>query len=42
LSRFNNLSHNEISARLSISPKTIETHISKALKYLRKTISLFF
>jgi len=42
LSRFNNLSHNEISAQLSISPKTIETHISKALKYLRKSISMFF
>ena len=42
LSRFNNLSHNEISAQLSISPKTIETHISKALKYLRKSIFLFF
>jgi RNA polymerase sigma-70 factor (family 1) len=42
LSRFNNLSHNEISAQLSISPKTIETHISKALKYLRKTLSVFF
>ena len=42
LSRFNNLSHSEISAQLSISPKTIETHISKALKYLRKTLSLFF
>ncbi len=42
LSRFNELSHNEISAQLSISPKTIETHITKALKYLRKTISVFF
>jgi RNA polymerase sigma-70 factor (family 1) len=42
LSRFNNLSHNEISAQLSISPKTIETHISKALKHLRKSIFLFF
>lgn len=42
LSRFNNLSHSEISAQLSISPKTIETHISKALKYLRKSLSLFF
>ena len=42
LSRFNHLSHNEISAQLSISPKTIETHITKALKYLRKSILLFF
>ncbi|MDR3712746.1 MAG: RNA polymerase sigma-70 factor [Puia sp.] len=42
LSRFNDLSHKEISAQLSISPKTIETHISKALKYLRKSLSVFF
>jgi len=41
LSRLNQLSHKEISAQLSISPKTIETHISKALKYLRKTMTLF-
>jgi RNA polymerase sigma-70 factor (ECF subfamily) len=42
LSRFNQLSHNEISEQLSISPKTIETHITKALKYLKKSITLFF
>lgn len=42
LSRFNQLSHSEISAQLSISPKTIETHITKALKYLRKSLTLFF
>lgn len=41
LSRLDQLSHKEISAQLSISPKTIETHISKALKYLRKTMTLF-
>ena len=42
LSRLNNLSHKEISAQLSISPKTIETHISKALKFLRKSLTSFF
>lgn len=42
LSRVNNLSHKEIGAQLSISPKTVETHISKALKFLRKSVSLFF
>jgi RNA polymerase sigma-70 factor (ECF subfamily) len=41
LSRFNHLSHKEISTQLSISPKTIETHISKAIRHLRKSISLF-
>lgn len=41
LSRFNQLSHSEISEQLSISPKTIETHITKALKYLKKSITLF-
>ena len=42
LSRLSNLSHREISEQLSISPKTIETHISKALKYIRKSLSLWF
>lgn len=42
LSRLHDLSHKEISAQLSISPKTIEAHISKALKYLRKSLSVFF
>ncbi len=42
LSRFNQLSHSEISEQLSISPKTIETHITKALKYLRKSITMLF
>ena len=42
LSRLGDLSHKEISTRLSISPKTIEGHITRALKYLRKgLISLF-
>lgn len=42
LSRLEDLSHKEISARLSISPKTIEAHITKALKHLRKTFLLLF
>ena len=42
LSRLNDLSHKEIGAQLSISPKTVETHITKALKHLRKGLSLFF
>lgn len=42
MSRLDNLSHKEIAAQLSISPKTIETHITKALKILRKSLSAFF
>jgi len=42
LSRLNHLSHKEISAQLSISPKTIEAHISKALKFLRKSLTALF
>ena len=37
LSRLNDLSHKEISQQLSISPKTIEGHISRALRSLSKT-----
>lgn len=35
LSRFNNLTHREISEKLSIAPKTVENHINLALKFLR-------
>lgn len=35
LSRVENLSGKEIAARLDISPKTVENHITKALKHLR-------
>lgn len=35
LSRIDHLSHKEISKRLSISPKTVENHIGRALKILR-------
>ena len=42
LSRLGDLSHKEIGALLSISPKTIEGHISKALKLLRKSLTALF
>jgi len=35
MSRYNNLSHREISEKLSIAPKTVENHINLALKFLR-------
>jgi RNA polymerase sigma-70 factor (family 1) len=35
LSRFENKRYHEIADELHISPKTVEVHISKALKYLR-------
>ncbi|MCF2491923.1 MULTISPECIES: RNA polymerase sigma-70 factor [Dyadobacter] len=35
LSRFENKKYHEIAAELHISPKTVEVHISKALKHLR-------
>ena len=42
MSRLGDLSHKEISAHLSISPKTIEGHITRALKYLRKGLASLF
>jgi len=36
MSRFNKLKYNEIAERLEISIKTVESHIGKALKILRK------
>lgn len=40
LSRINNYSYNEIAEMLSISPKTVENHISLALKFLRVFFSI--
>lgn len=41
LSRFNGLSHKEIAAEMSVSSKTVEAHIAKAIKHLRNVITLF-
>lgn len=38
LSRYQSLSHKEISIRLKISPKTVEAQISKALSFLRSKL----
>lgn len=42
LSRFNNLTNNEIAQVLKISPKTVEKRISLTLKILRKNIYILF
>lgn len=41
MSRFENLSYKEIAQQLSISPKTVENHISLALQTLRKAFYHF-
>jgi RNA polymerase sigma-70 factor (family 1) len=38
LSRFENKKYNEIADELEISPKTVEIHISKALRFLRNNL----
>ncbi|GAB3326570.1 RNA polymerase sigma-70 factor [Larkinella ripae] len=38
LSRFENRKYDEIATELQISPRTVEVHISKALKHLRQTL----
>lgn len=42
LSKIDGYSYKEIADELSISPKTVENHISKALKQLRSALSSFF
>jgi RNA polymerase sigma-70 factor (ECF subfamily) len=42
LSRLEDLSHKEISSQLSISTKTVENHITKAVKHLKSNFALFF
>jgi len=42
LSRLGDLSHKDISQQLSISPKTVEGHISRALKTIRRSILSLF
>lgn len=38
MSRFENKKYHEIAAELHISPRTVEVHISKALKHLREAL----
>jgi len=43
MSRFSGLSYQEIASELSLSVKTVEAHVSKALQYLRRmTVFLSF
>ncbi len=39
MSRIEDLSYKEIAERLTLSVKTVESHIGKALKILRKNLS---
>ncbi len=41
MSRINGMTYNEISEELNVSSKTIEYHISNALKILRKELKLY-
>ncbi len=40
LSRYENLSNKEIASRLGISVFTVETHMKKSLKFLRKSLDI--
>ncbi|UZR98399.1 RNA polymerase sigma-70 factor [Chondrinema litorale] len=40
LSRYENLSNKEIATKLGISVFTVETHMKKSLKYLRKSLDI--
>jgi RNA polymerase sigma-70 factor (ECF subfamily) len=42
LSRVHGFTYKQIAGILSISPKTVEHHISKAIKQLRNSIKMFF
>jgi RNA polymerase sigma-70 factor (ECF subfamily) len=42
LSRYDGLKNNEIAQKLSISQRTVETHISNALKFLKNNAALGF
>ena len=42
MSRQQHLSQREIASQLSISPKTVENHIARAIKQLREVVQLFF
>jgi RNA polymerase sigma-70 factor (ECF subfamily) len=41
MNRFDQLSYSEIASILNISVKTVETQISRSLKFLRKTLSSY-
>lgn len=41
LSRMQGFSHKQIASMLSISPKTVENHITKAIKQLRNSLNIF-
>jgi len=42
MSRFKGMSHQEIAKELSLSVKTVENHITQALKQLRRSLTWFF
>lgn len=42
LSRVQGLSYKQIAEQLSISPKTVENHIAKAIKQIRSAVGMFF